>query len=121
MQQYMNIEFMRTHLKELDEEILRSKEMINTAYGQNNGTAFNQIVRRYCKELKEYRKIVMDDLDYLVDLQPKRFSVTCNDSIRYFPDLVAVEEYTQKELPFGAIFIVFDEVEKELINDFIPF
>ena len=48
-------------LADIEAESSRCKQFINEN-GYHNGTALNAIVRRYRKELKEYRKIVLDDL-----------------------------------------------------------
>lgn len=48
-------------LADLDGEIARSKLFINEN-GYHNGTYLNAVVRRYRKELKEYRRLVADDL-----------------------------------------------------------
>lgn len=47
-------------IKDLDDEILRSKLFVNEN-GYHNGTAINEVVRRYRKELKQLRKIILDD------------------------------------------------------------
>lgn len=52
----------RKLIENIDEELIRSKLMLN-ANGYHHGTAISQIVRRYRSELKEYRKIVSDDLN----------------------------------------------------------
>ena len=48
-------------IKDLDDEIIRSKMFVNEN-GYHNGTAINTIVRRYRNELKQIRKILWDDL-----------------------------------------------------------
>lgn len=47
-------------IKDLDDEILRSKLFVNEN-GYHNGTAINEVVRRYRNELKQLRKIILDD------------------------------------------------------------
>lgn len=55
-------------IEDLDIEIKRVKDFLNTN-GYNNSTAFNSIVRKYRKELKEYSRIVRIDQqeDQIID------------------------------------------------------
>ena len=50
-------------LTDLDSEILRTKLWLNN-FGYNHGTAVWHIVYKYRKELKEYRKLVSDDIHF---------------------------------------------------------
>ena len=56
---------MQTNLKQilidLDEEIIRTKLWLNE-HQYNHGTAVWHIVYKYRKQLKEYRKLVWDDM-----------------------------------------------------------
>jgi hypothetical protein len=47
---------------DIDKELAEVKNFVNEN-GYNNGTAIAQIVRKYRKELKEYRQILINDLD----------------------------------------------------------
>lgn len=57
----MNCNNLEKMLADLDDEIMRSKLFLNEN-GYHHGTYLNAVVGRYRKELKEYRRLVADDL-----------------------------------------------------------
>lgn len=65
--EYFNKETLVKILSDLDNEIDRSKIMVNEN-GYHHGTAFNAIVRSYRNDLKQYRKVVNEDLQDLLSV-----------------------------------------------------
>ena len=59
--EYYNEENLVDLINDIEEEIQRVKEMVNSK-GYHHGTAFNSIVRRYRTELKNYHLLVRRDL-----------------------------------------------------------
>ncbi len=57
---YLTKEYLSKLEQDLQDESIRVKDFVNEN-GYHNGTAINQIVRKYRTELKKYLEIVRED------------------------------------------------------------